>query len=484
MSDPIIRVEHLGKLYYLGGRKPRAPGLPTHLRNTLQMSRHYLRDVRRRGIRRQVRQTLTNSKNYLRRIKQTGLKDYLPEILNRSHQNGKLLPDDFSWTPPAGAFWVLKDVSFEVKPGEVIGIIGRNGAGKSTLLKILSRITEPTVGKAVIHGRIGSLLEVGTGFHDELSGRENIYLNGTILGMKKLEIDRKLDEIVAFSGVERFLDTPVKYYSSGMRVRLAFSVAAHLDTEILLIDEVLAVGDVAFQEKCLKKMNSITQAEGRTVLFVTHNMSAIASLCPTSILLESGKIVDYGESGQIIAQYYKVTKEHETLSERDDRIGSGLLRMTQFYIEDTEGLKQEYVKSGQPVRLVIEYMSDHIKPSNEVAINIIISNDRNQRIFSCRSEITEGPFTNISAQGRFICTIPSLPLVPGHYNVQLGCHVNRELVDKIPFAASITVIEGDFYGTGRLPSNYFGNFLINYNWSLEVSTDTSFEYNLLRSFDQ
>ncbi|MCK6625133.1 MAG: ATP-binding cassette domain-containing protein [Anaerolineae bacterium] len=478
MSDPIIRVEHLGKLYYLGGRKPRAPGLPTHLRNTLQMSRHYLRDVRRKGIQKQVRQTLTNSKNYLRRIKQTGLKDYLPEILNRSHQNGKLLPDDFSWIPPAGAFWVLKDVSFEVKPGEVIGIIGRNGAGKSTLLKILSRITEPTVGKAVIHGRIGSLLEVGTGFHDELSGRENIYLNGTILGMKKLEIDRKLDEIVAFSGVERFLDTPVKYYSSGMRVRLAFSVAAHLDTEILLIDEVLAVGDVAFQEKCLKKMNSITQAEGRTVLFVTHNMSAIASLCPTSILLEAGRVVASGPSSEIIPRYYESVRSNSGKTELTDntRTGSGLLRFTNFFLEDINGNPCKSVRAGDPVRLVMEYTSEFNGQPNDVMVNVVFANQKGHRLFGLPSDVTRSKLLDLSSAGRFVCTIPSLPLIPGNYEVDISCLVNRELTDKIMSATSIIVTEGDFYGTGRLPISYYGNILVSYDWATEptvlsVNTD-------------
>jgi lipopolysaccharide transport system ATP-binding protein len=198
--------------------------------------------------------------------------------------------------------WALKDISFEVKKGEVLGIIGRNGAGKSTLLKILCKVTDPTAGKAEVRGRVSSLLEVGTGFHQELSGRENIYLNGTILGMTKKEVDRKFDEIVDFSGVEKFIDTPVKRYSSGMRVRLAFSVAAHLEPEILLIDEVLAVGDVEFQKKCLKKMENVGQ-EGRTVLFVSHNMHAITRLCSRTILLNNSMIVDDGPSTKVVKDY-------------------------------------------------------------------------------------------------------------------------------------------------------------------------------------
>ena len=206
--------------------------------------------------------------------------------------------------------WALKDVSFEVEKGEVVGIIGRNGAGKSTLLKILSRITEPTEGRAEIHGRVGSLLEVGTGFHPELTGRENIYLNGAILGMKKAEIDRKFDEIVAFAGVEKFIDTPVKRYSSGMYVRLAFAVAAHLETEILLVDEVLAVGDAEFQKKCLGKMGDVAK-EGRTVLFVSHNMGALRRLCKNSIVLHGGEAIFQGGTDESIRFYLKGFESNE-----------------------------------------------------------------------------------------------------------------------------------------------------------------------------
>src|SRR3990170_4750889 len=199
-------------------------------------------------------------------------------------------------------FWALKDISFEIKKGELVGVIGRNGAGKSTLLKILSRITVPTAGKADIYGRVASLLEVGTGFHGELTGRENVYLNGAILGMKKAEIDRKFDEIVAFSGVEKFLDTPVKHYSTGMHVRLAFAVAAHLEPDILIVDEVLSVGDARFQKKCLDKMEDVGR-QGRTVLFVSHNMSAVTRLCERAMLLEEGRIVADGPAGRVVTGY-------------------------------------------------------------------------------------------------------------------------------------------------------------------------------------
>src|SRR5688572_14850492 len=206
--------------------------------------------------------------------------------------------------PTAPEFWALQDVSFEVQPGEVVGVIGRNGAGKSTLLKVLSRIVEPTAGRAEVRGRMGSLLEVGTGFHPELTGRENIYLNGSVLGMKRTEIARKFDEIVAFSGVEQFLDTPVKRYSSGMYVRLAFAVAAHLEPEILIVDEVLAVGDSAFQKKCIGKMEAITRTEGRTIIFVSHDMSAISALTKRCVLLHQGTTIHVGPTEESIGRFF------------------------------------------------------------------------------------------------------------------------------------------------------------------------------------
>ena len=264
MSDTVIIVENLSKSYLVGHQSV-GQG---HSRYTA------LRDV----IADQARNIVRNAVN-IARGRQVGLGDQVEE------------------------FWALKDVSFEVKRGEVLGIIGRNGAGKSTLLKILSRITEPTTGRVVLRGRVASLLEVGTGFHAELTGRENIYINGAILGMTRAEIRRTFDEIVAFAEVERFLDTPVKRYSSGMYVRLAFAVAAHLEPEILVVDEVLAVGDGEFQRKCIGKMHDIATGEGRTVLFVSHNLPAIVNLCTSAICLNAGKIVQIGEPGAVCAGY-------------------------------------------------------------------------------------------------------------------------------------------------------------------------------------
>jgi lipopolysaccharide transport system ATP-binding protein len=261
--------------------------------------------------------------------------------------------------------WALKDVSFNVNKGEVVGIIGRNGAGKSTLLKILSRITEPTNGQAQIKGRVSSLLEVGTGFHPELTGKENIYLNGAILGMRKFEIDRKFDEIVEFSGVEKFINTPVKRYSSGMRVRLAFAVSAHLEPEILMIDEVLAVGDAQFQKKCLNKMQDVGQ-EGRTVLFVSHNMPAITRLCPRTIILEGGKLIADGPSPKVVQTYLDSgtgTTAAREWSDLDKAPGDGVVRLCALRIRTEGGDTTDAVDIRQPVGIEMEFRvleTDHV----------------------------------------------------------------------------------------------------------------------------
>jgi lipopolysaccharide transport system ATP-binding protein len=262
----------------------------------------------------------------------------------------------------SGIIWAVRNISFEVQEGEIMGIIGLNGSGKSTLLKILSRITEPTAGRAEITGKVSSLLEVGTGFHPELTGRENVYLNGSILGMKKDEIDRKFDEIVDFSGVEKFIDTPVKRYSSGMRVRLAFAVAAHLEPKILLIDEVLAVGDIQFQKKCLNKMQDIGQ-QGRTVLFVSHNMQTVTRLCPRAILLNNGSVVADGPSHQIVNVYMnseKKTKAENKWTNLDEAPGDEVVRLRAVRVQTGEGLISEAVDIRKPVYIELEY--DVLKP--------------------------------------------------------------------------------------------------------------------------
>ncbi|HEX7010184.1 MAG TPA: ABC transporter ATP-binding protein [Phycisphaeraceae bacterium] len=268
--------------------------------------------------------------------------------------------------PQAQAFWALRDVSFDVEPGEAVGIIGPNGAGKSTLLKILAQITPPTAGRVVLRGPVASLLEVGTGFHPELTGRENIYLNGAILGMSRREVRARFDQIVAFSGVEKFLDTPVKRYSSGMRVRLAFAVASHLDPQVLIIDEVLAVGDAAFQERCLGRMRQMASEGGRTVLFVSHNMSVVRSLCQRAILLEAGRVVEIGDSADVVARYFQ--RQNQNVQEAaqvrwsQDAAGDSPLRLLALELADGDGQPRAAFTPQEPVAVAITYELTHPVP--------------------------------------------------------------------------------------------------------------------------
>ncbi|MFM7439647.1 MAG: polysaccharide ABC transporter ATP-binding protein, partial [Snowella sp.] len=291
-------------------------------------------------------------------------------------------------------FWALKDVSFEVKQGEAIGIIGRNGAGKSTLLKILSRITEPTTGRIKIRGRVASLLEVGTGFHPELTGRENIFLNGSILGMSRAEIKAKFDEIVDFAEVEKFLDTPVKFYSSGMYVRLAFAVAAHLEPEILVVDEVLAVGDAAFQKKCLGKMGDVAEKEGRTVLFVSHNMVAVEKLCQRGIVLHQGNFRFIGNQSNAINYYLSHWSEGKvSLKDREDRKGTGEIQVISIEIKDENSHYLDIVKSGQTIDIFLHYeIAMSIKPS-QVLAGISCKTNLDIPVFLHHNRLTQNDFS-------------------------------------------------------------------------------------------
>ena len=334
--------------------------------------------------------------------------------------------------------WALKDVSFHVKPGEVLGIIGRNGAGKSTLLKILSRITDPTTGHAEIRGRIGSLLEVGTGFHPDLTGRENAYLNGTILGMKKREVDRKFDEIVEFSGIEKFIDTPVKRYSSGMKVRLAFSVAAHLEPEIMIIDEVLAVGDSDFQKKCLNKMEDVGQ-EGRTVLFVSHNMQAVSRLCERAILLDAGGIVKDGPSDQIIRDY--LTSDLGTTAAREwvnpDNAPTGTaVRLRAVRVRNGDGKISDTIDIRQAFKIEMQY---DVRESGHVLLpHFGLNNDRGQCAFIT---VDQDPAWRNSPRpaGNYISTV----LIPGNLlsegTVFVNCFCLTMKPDMLQFAARNSV---------------------------------------------
>jgi lipopolysaccharide transport system ATP-binding protein len=318
---------------------------------------------------------------------------------------------------PDQAFWALEDISFEVKQGEVIGVIGGNGAGKSTLLKILSRIAEPTVGFAEIHGRVGSLLEVGTGFHPELTGRENTYLNGAILGMKQADIERKFDEIVAFSEVERFIDTPVKHYSSGMYLRLAFSVAAHLEPEILLIDEVLAVGDAGFQKKCLGKMGSVAK-EGRTVLFVSHNLGAITQLCGRVVQLEKGRLKRVGPSFEVVNTYLASlfgTEVKSSWSMESSQLNDSEVRFTSARLLSSDGRPQSVVNFNDS--LVVEIAYDVIVPIRDLSVTFHLYDSMNNIVFE--SMDTDLPELRgcVRETGGYRATtaIPPCLLKPGRY---------------------------------------------------------------------
>jgi len=364
-------------------------------------------------------------------------------------------------------FWALKDVSLEVKEGEVLGLIGRNGAGKTTLLKILSRITRPTTGWAEIHGRVGSLLEVGTGFHPELTGRENIFLNGAILGMSRVEIKGKFDEIVAFSEVEKFLDTPVKRYSSGMYVRLAFAVAAHLEPEILIVDEVLAVGDVQFQKKCLGKMQQVSTT-GRTVLFVSHNMAAIESLCTVGVYLKQGKVCGFGGIADVMAAYLATARNPngDLLKHRLDRDGAGAVRMTRIWIE-TKGKAVDHVASGNDVAIAIEYEATEADRLNNVRVSVAVRTAHEQTLFLCSSEIISPQKRNCPPRGIVRCLVPHLPLSGGRYILFAYFEVDGVAQDSVTNAAVLDVEDGDFYGSGKLyPPGWQGQgVLVPQHWT-------------------
>jgi lipopolysaccharide transport system ATP-binding protein len=369
--------------------------------------------------------------------------------------------------------WALKDVCFEVERGEVLGIIGRNGAGKSTLLKVLSRITPPTEGTVDLYGRVGALLEVGTGFHPELTGRENIYLNGAVLGMRRAEIDRKFDEIVAFSEIERFLDTPVKHYSSGMYVRLAFAVAAHLEPEILLVDEVLAVGDAAFQKKCLGKMADVAH-EGRTVLFVSHNMTAVQFLCTRSILLGDGQIMLDGDSESIIEHYLLSTRPEAIpepsaeydLTERENQYLPGDLIIQKLRLLDSQGNPQDTFLMGQEMQIAIDVKG--MAQYRHALIGAILKLRNGQWITGINTGMTcshvDEP-RHIHEQA--ILRIPRIPLTPGSYWIDIS--IAQQSVGRLDYvedAATFTVTETDIYGTGYQISSYFGLIYLDGDWEI------------------
>jgi lipopolysaccharide transport system ATP-binding protein len=399
MSKPIIEIAGLGKAYRLGKE---------------DVQHAMLRDA-----------FLNMIKAPVRRLK------YLREPSNEQDR-----------------FWALRDVSLDVWQGDVIGIIGRNGAGKSTLLKILSRITEPTEGHVKLGGRVASLLEVGTGFHPELTGRENVYLNGAILGMTKLEITRKFDEIVAFAEIEKFLDTQVKRYSSGMYVRLAFAVAAHLEPEILIVDEVLAVGDTEFQKKCLGKMSEVTK-KGRTILFVSHNMAAVRSLCGTCLLLDKGRKLAVGSSHDIIDRYMIGEVSEDRSEIRPSRPGRAPIWITRARVLN-EGKTSPSLPIGANFTLQIDFAAD---PSTIYPrIGFVISSSEGVRVLGANNRYQPSTsLRNRVQHGSILCHLGKVPLTPGLYSVSLW--LGDQAVDWHiePDALAFRVVDRDIWGLGKLP---------------------------------
>lgn len=374
--------------------------------------------------------------------------------------------------------WALKDVNLEISEGDVVGIIGRNGSGKSTLLKILSRITAPTEGRAMIKGRVASLLEVGTGFHAELTGRDNVYMNASILGMTTQEIDSKFDEIVDFSGVEKFIDTPVKRYSSGMMVRLAFAVAAHLEPEILIIDEVLAVGDSAFQQKCLGKMNRVAR-DGRTILFVSHQAAAVENLCRRGVVLESGTVKYTGTQTEAISYYVNsFTQQTSCLRDRSDRRGNGQLRIVAIELRDMNGRTMSVAHAGQDVDLCMFF--EHHAPGVSwpaMWVSIFVKSDLDVPIFTQTNLITGELFpANLPERGAFVCRLKQLPLPESTFRIsyEIGTSPNgATILDAMENAVELRIEGGDFFESGQLPPMYQGVALVKGRWSVEAGVSPS-----------
>ena len=360
--------------------------------------------------------------------------------------------------------WALKDIDFKVEQGDVVGIIGKNGAGKSTLLKILSKVTAPTTGTIRARGRIGSLLEVGTGFHPEMTGRENIYMNGAILGMKKDEISRKLDEIIDFSGCERYIDTPVKRYSSGMMVRLGFAVAAHLDPEILVVDEVLAVGDAEFQKKAIGKMQDVSRGEGRTVLFVSHNMTAVKNLCHNGIVLNNGKIAFNGNINDVIDYYLNGQAERSEikLSDIKERRGNRSIFFNEIKCYDNVGRQRNTFRIGEALTIELLITTDsRFDRCSKSRIDIGINNNLGERVAWLSTFIFSDKA--ILHNGIIKFHIPNINLQRGSYNINLFSSVDDNVADWIQNVAKIQIEPFDYYHTGRdIPENQ-GQFIIDYS---------------------
>ncbi len=366
-------------------------------------------------------------------------------------------------------FWALRDVSFDVQEGEVVGLLGRNGAGKSTLLKVISQITAPTNGCVKIKGRIASLLEVGTGFHPDLTGRDNIFLNGVILGMRRREIQAKFDEILDFAGIEAFIDTPVKRYSVGMRVRLGFAVAACLEAELLLVDEVLAVGDSVFQQKCLGKIGDIART-GRTVLFVSHSTATIEALCTRGVVLVGGRAEFDGVAADAIEHYGASRAVTETdLRKRTDRQGDGEIRITAIEMRNARGQVIPAARAGDAVEFNLHYERHSTQPLPSLAVDLTVATHIGTPVFTQANWLAGVEFGELPQRGVFVCKIQSLPLPVGHYHVGFELRPRmrgKAVLDAIENAYELHVESGDFFGTGKLPELRQGTCLVPGAWSL------------------
>lgn len=422
MNDPIISVENLSKRYLIGRHQEKGDGL-----------RHALERIARAPL----------------------------GFFNREARGERKATEEF---------WALKDLNLEIRQGEMLGVIGRNGAGKSTLLKLLSRITEPTTGRISLRGRVASLLEVGTGFHPELTGRENIFLNGSILGMTRAEIKRRFDEIVAFAEIDKFLDTPVKRYSSGMYVRLAFAVAAHLEPEILIVDEVLAVGDAEFQKKCLGKMEDVSTKQGRTVILVSHQMPAIQNLCSRCILLDQGRILFDGKTDETLERYLSKASQLTSmkLSERTDRAGSGEVVVTDLAFLDPKGNPVSEILSGQDLVMRLSFQVKSGIDLNNCRVSLTILKDSRPMILLSTDLVDKTPLS-LSGNGQIDFRVRDLPLSGGRYHLSTYIASDETLTqDWVDDAAVLEVTDGDYYGTGKLyPAGWQGEVvLVRHSWNM------------------
>lgn len=364
-----------------------------------------------------------------------------------------------------GRFWALTDVSFDVERGDVVGIVGANGAGKSTLLKIMSRVTCPTNGTIRLRGRLASLLEVGTGFHPELTGRENVFLNGVILGMTRSEVQRKFDEIVCFSGLERFIDTPVKRFSSGMYVRLAFSVAAHLEPEILVVDEVLAVGDAEFQKRCLGKLQTVAR-DGRTVIFVSHNVASVAALCRKGLWLDAGRLRLSGPVEEVLDRYLASLESNaeSPLASRVDRNGTGSNALTDVVIRASESRSAGTVSTGGPCSIQLSWRGEG--PVFAPLFRLSFYARSGAPVLHLDSRAAGLDVRELPASGSVICEIPRLPLTEGHYRVNVSLSSGSETLDHVSGARLVTVNAGDFFGTGVTASGLHDVCVVDQRWKV------------------